>query len=66
MPIPIENPEEPEEDSEPVGAPEEAFIRTRSGRASQTSERSEFRLFIHVLRVSHAYLDSFTTCLRKP
>ena len=39
---PIENPEEPEEDSEPAGAPEEAFIRTRSGRASKPSRNPDF------------------------
>ena len=42
MPIPIENPEEPEEDSEPVAPPEEAFIRTRSGRASKPPRDPNF------------------------
>ena len=39
---PVENPLEPEEGAEPEGAPEEAFIRTRTGRVSRPPRDPNF------------------------
>ena len=39
---PSENPQEPEGESEPRGNPEEALIRTRSGRVVRPPRRSDF------------------------
>ena len=63
---PIENPEEPEEDAEPVGAPEEAFIRTRSGRTSRPPRDPNFDYAyvlpeIHMRTSTHSHTRTQTS-----